>query len=101
MQGIAKFLGYFVMGVVVFYVAMFFFAESVPLPYSSIPDDIKIERMIAAEIIECAVAAGDEGVIAGLAWGASKSDIARLAVDLMTRDQLLERRDYICPDTTS
>ena len=73
MKGIAKFLAYSVMAVAVFYVAMFFFAESIPLPYGSIPDGMKIERMIASEIIECGLAAGNEGVVAGIAWGASKS----------------------------
>lgn len=96
MRGISKFLVYSAIAVVVFYVAMFFFAESIPLPYGSLPDGMKIERMLAAEIIECALAAGDEGMVAGLAWGASKSDIARVAVDIMTRDQMLERRDVVC-----
>ena len=33
MQSLAKLLGYAVMAVAVFYVVMFFFAESIPLPY--------------------------------------------------------------------
>ena len=57
MQSLAKLLGYAVMAVAVFYVVMFFFAESIPLPYHKVPDAIKIERMIAAETIECQVAA--------------------------------------------
>lgn len=98
MQGITKFLVYSALAVAAFYVAMFFFAESIPLPYDSIPDGMKIERMIATEILNCLLAAGDEGVIAGLAWGAPKSEVVRLMVDITTRDQLLERRDVVCAD---
>ena len=96
MQGISKFLVYSAIAVVVFYAAMFFFAESIPLPYGSMPDGMKIERMIAAEIMDCMLAAGDEGMVASLAWGASKSDIVSGAIDIASRDQLLERRDVAC-----
>ena len=98
MQGIAKFLVYSAIAVVAFYVAMFLFAESIPLPYSSLPDGMKIERMIAAEIMDCLLAAGDEGMVASLTWGASKSEVVSGVVDIMSRDQLLERRDVACPD---
>ena len=97
MQNIAKFLAYCVVGIIVFYVVMFFFAESAPLPYGDMPDGMKIERMIAAEIIECLVAAGDQGMTGAFLLGASKSDIATAAVDAATRDALLERRDAVCP----
>ena len=97
MQNIAKFLGYLVMAIFAFYVVMFLFAESVPLPYGSMPDGIKIERMIAAELIECSVASGDEGIASSFVLGASKSDIASVLVDALTRDTLLERRNAVCP----
>ena len=99
MRNIATFLGYLVIAAIVFYVVMFLFAESVPLPYGSMPDSMKIERMIAAELIECSVASGDQGIAASFVFGASKSDIASVLVDALTRDRLLEERDAICPGT--
>ncbi len=97
MQSLAKLLGYAVMGVAVFYVVMFFFAESIPLPYHKMPDSIKIERLIAAEIIECTVAADSDVGFGMLFLGISKSDLAKLAVDSSTRDQLLAERDSTYP----
>ena len=98
MEKLAKPLSYIVIGVIVFYGAMFFFVESLPLPYRVMPDAMKIERMIAAETMECMIA-DDADVGAGLfLLGVSKSDLVRLAVSLQTREQLLAERDSICPD---
>jgi hypothetical protein len=97
MQSLAKLLGYAVMAVAVFYVVMFFFAESIPLPYHKVPDAIKIERMIAAETIECQVAADGNIGFGMLLMGVSKSDLTKLAVDSQTRDQLLVERNRECP----
>ena len=97
MNNSAKFLGYAVIAIVIFYAAMFFFAESLPLPYRSMPDAMKIERMIAAEIVECTIGT-DRDVAAGMfLLGISKSDMVKLAVDSMTRQQLLSERDSSCP----
>ena len=97
MQSLAKLLGYAVMAVAVFYVVMVFFAESIPLPYHKVPDAIKIERMIAAETIECQVAADGNIGFGMLLMGVSKSDLTKLAVDSQTRDQLLVERNRECP----
>ena len=98
MNTMVTFLGYCIAGIIVFYVAMFFFAESIPLPYGNLPDGMKIERMIAAEIIECLIAAGDQDLTGSLMLGAPKSAIVSGATDIMTRDALLERRDVVCRD---
>ena len=95
---LAKILGYTVLAIIVFYAVMFFFAESLPLPYRSMPDAMKIERMIAAEAIECAIGSDPNAGAGMFLLGVSKSDLAKLAVDSLTRDQLLEQRDDTCQD---
>ncbi len=97
MENLAKCLGYIVVAIIIFYAAMFFFAESLPLPYRSMPDAMKIERMIAAEIIECTIGSDPDAAVGMLLLGISKSDMAKLAVDSMTRQQLLSERDSSCP----
>ncbi len=97
MDNLAKFLGYAVIAIIIFYAAMFFFAESLPLPYRSMPDAMKIERMIAAEIIECTIGADPDAAAGMFLLGISKSDMVKLAVDSMTRQQLLSERDSSCP----
>ena len=97
MQSLAKFLGYGIMGAAAFYAVMFFFAESVPLPYRSMPDAMKIERMIAAEIVECTISSDQDAAAGMFLLGVSKSDLAKLLVDSSTRQQLLNERDSSCP----
>ncbi|MXZ91251.1 MAG: hypothetical protein F4W95_10005 [Chloroflexi bacterium] len=99
MKNLNQVLGSCVMAPIVFYVVMFFFAESIPLPYGSIPDRMKIERMVAAEVIECMVADGSEEMTSAFLLGASQSDIAKVMVNAGTREKLLEVLDETCLGT--
>ena len=89
----------------IFYGVMYFFPEVIGLPYDRIPAFLKLDRMIAAEAIECSIAS-DGGIESGALFGMFMSEAAginnpsRIVIvgltKITTRTEIIEIRDDAC-----
>ena len=91
-------LGGAIVLIAIFYVVMFFFAGDIELPYRYLPDFIKLDRMIAAETIQCGLESGQISGFARLGIGITGEKTAILLARVTTRSQIIEIRDAICSD---
>ena len=79
-----------------FYVFMYFRSGSVGFPYHLLPDAVKLDRMIAAELMQCVLHDPDTDSIARWSIGMVPTETAAFLAQASFRSELIEARDDAC-----
>ena len=79
-----------------FYAFMYFRAGSVEFPYHLMPDAAKIDRMIAAELMQCALHNPDIPGLARWGIGMAPTETAAFLAQATLRHEIIAARDAAC-----
>ena len=79
-----------------FYAFMYFRAGAVEFPYHLLPDAVKLDRMIAAELMQCALHNPDTAGIARWGIGMAPTETAAFLAQATLRSEIIEARDTAC-----
>lgn len=79
-----------------FYAFMYFRAGSVEFPYHLLPDAVKLDRMIAAELMQCALQNPDTDSLARWGIGMAPTETAAFLAQATLRSEIIQARDDAC-----
>ena len=81
-----------------FYAFMYFRAGSVEFPYHLLPDAVKLDRMVAAELMQCALRDPDLSGIVRLGAGFAGNELVTFLAQATTRSEIIAARDEACAE---